>query len=123
MPSLTFNVNNEDITTLINRYSYSISYDERGGKNSGTTLDGSMISDLLARKTVIEFTIKTGANAQGLLQNLKNSSSVSVTFVTPDNNTNITGNFYPELGSFQIALFSGENIVWQESSKITLTEI
>lgn len=123
MPSLTFNVAGQNITNLINSYSYTIGYDERDGKNSGTTLDGSMIPDLLARKTVIEFTIKTGANAQSLLQSLKNNSSVSVVFVSPDNNTNITGNFFPELGSFQVALFSGTNIVWQESSKITLTEI
>lgn len=124
MPSLSFCVAGQNVINIINRYSYAVSYDMREGRNGGTTLDGSLITDMLARKIVIEFTTKVGANVESLLSNIRNNVSVAVTFVEPGDASVRTANFLPEIGSYQVAMFNGaNNIVWQESTKIKLTEI
>lgn len=124
MPTLSFCVAGQNIVNIINRYSYTVSYDMREGRNGGTTLDGSIITDMLARKVVIEFTTQVGANVQSLLNNIRNTVSVSVQFVEPGNASTRTANFLPEIGSYQVAMFNGtNNIIWQESTRIKLTEI
>lgn len=123
MSVLNLSISGTDVSNVINRYSYTVRFDMREGVNGGKTLDGSLLTDMLARKVVISFTTRVGANVDSLLNNILNSKSVTVSYMRPGCSNICCANFCPEIGSFQVALFSEENIIWQESAQITLTEI
>lgn len=119
----TLTIDNKDVSNVINRYSYTVQFDMREGVNGGKTLDGSLLTDMLARKVVISFTTRVGANVDSLLSSILDKKSVAVSYMRPGCSNRCSANFCPEIGSFQVALFNGENIIWQESAQITLTEI
>lgn len=119
----TLTIDSKDVSNVINRYSYTVRFDMREGVNGGKTLDGSLLTDMLARKVVISFTTRVGANVDSLLSSILDRKSVTVSYMRPGCSNSCCANFYPEIGSFQVALFNGENIIWQESAQITLTEI
>lgn len=67
MSVLNLSISGTDVSNVINRYSYTVRFDMREGVNGGKTLDGSLLTDMLARKVVISFTTRVGANVDSLL--------------------------------------------------------
>lgn len=124
--AFVFLVDGEDFSSAVNRYSFTVGYEIREGTNSGTTLDGANVTDVLARKVVITATTNPldSTKAAELISAL-NQNYVSVTYSSPtslDGEAD-SGYFLPEVTGFKAAIYRESAILWEDGANITLTEV
>lgn len=124
--AFVFWVDGEDFSSAVNRYSFTVGYEIREGTNSGTTLDGANVTDVLARKVVITATTNPLDNAKAAeLINVLNQNYVGVTYSSPaslDGDV-ASGYFLPEVTGFKAAIYRENTILWEDGANITLTEV
>lgn len=120
-PALT--INGVDYSEKMNKYSYSVTYEQREGGNGGMAKDGSSILDLLAYKAVISFETNglPGTDLASMVSAL-DGEFLTVTFTDPKQNTTRTGLFHASVGELASAMWKAGNITWYKSVQITLTE-
>lgn len=118
---MTLSINGEDFSEAFNRYSYKIRYETRDGGNGGTMLDGTYITDMLARKAIITLSSNVGADTEALLSALQDEY-VTVAYTAPTGG-DVTGMFSVEIGTFSAAMYEGGQIIWDNGATVTLTEV
>lgn len=120
-PVLT--IDGTDYSDAINKYSYSVTYEQREGGNGGMAKDGSLILDVLAYKAVITFETNgmKGADLAELVSDLE-GDFLTVAFTDPKTNATRTAMFHATVGELATAMWKSGNIVWYKSTQITLTE-
>lgn len=121
--AFVFTVDGQDFSSAVNRYSFTVGYEIREGTNSGTTLDGANVTDVLARKAVITATTNPLESEQSTaLIAALSENYVSVTYSSPAGEA-ITGYFLPEVTGFKAAIYKEGTILWEDGANITLTEV
>lgn len=118
---MTLYINGEDFSESFNRYNYKIRYETRDGGNGGTMLDGTYITDMLARKAKITLSSNVGADTEALLAALQDEY-VTVTYTAPTGG-DVTGMFSVEIGTFSAAMYKDGQIIWDNGATVTLTEV
>lgn len=120
-PTLT--INGVDCSDKINKYSYTMEYEQREGDNGGIAKDGSNILDILAYKAVItcETNGITGDDLAALLTLLQ-GDFLQVTFTDTRTNTDRTALMHATIGESQNAFWKGDSIVWYKSTQLMFVE-
>lgn len=120
---LPFVIDSVDLSAYASARGYSVRYEERTGPNEGTTLAGTIVPDVLARKAVIEWSLD-GLSAQRAHQVivLANRGIVSVTFWDPLTAAQRTGTFLSTLSGLDGAFMRYGKIYFQAGAVLTLRE-
>lgn len=118
---MTLSINGQDFSEAFNRYGYKIQYETRDGGNGGTMLDGTYITDMLARKAKITLSSNVGADTEALLAALQDEY-VTVAYTAPTGG-DVTGMFSVEIGTFSAAMYRDGQIIWDNGATVTLTEV
>lgn len=112
-----------DYSDAMNKYTYTVTYEQREGGNGGLAKDGSMILDILAYKAVITFETNglKGADLAAMVSSLE-GDFLPVTFTDPKTNSTRTAEFHASVGELSTAMWKGGNVTWYKATEITLTE-
>lgn len=86
--NMTCIVGGTDISGMVNRYDYEVSYNEIEGSNGGTTLSGAKYYDLLAVGVTVRYTLHPTTDAMlqeilSLVMSTPNTPTVQLTYYEP----------------------------------------
>lgn len=123
MTKLPLFIDDVNYTSYIDKYGYQVSYSPIKGPNEGVAIDGTTITDIVARKAVLSVTCNPLDQVRlASIISALSKDSVEVTYFDTKTNAQRTAFFIPEIGSTKIALQTAAGVYWFTAMTVTLTE-